>query len=180
MKSRIGWIVSVMLAITVFLAACSEKESNSANSAKNTNTNTAQSSQTPQQADKVTVNIGLQQSLDPMRVTKEKRFFEEEFAKLGAKVNWLEFQSGALYFEAMAAKRLDLGLAASAPVVVGQAANIDFKIIALTTDGLNDSSLLVSKNSSIKSLQDLKGKKVAVAREAAPGIFYIKCSMRLP
>lgn len=162
-NNKIKWIVGVFVVLTFVIAGCASG-----------NTKSVWSVGTSPSTGNIVVNIGLQQSLDPMRVTKEKGFIEEAFGKIGASVNWIEFQSGALYFEAMAAKRLDLGLAASAPVIVGQAADVDFKIIALTTDGLSDSSLIVPKNSTIKSLKDLKGKKVAVARGSSAWYFLYK------
>lgn len=112
----------------------------------------------------VSVNIGIQQTLGPLLIAKEKGWFEEEFAKVGVKVNWTVFQSGPPHFEAMAANRLDLGYVGNSPVIAAQAADIGFKEISLAADGLKGNAILVQKNSTIHSLKDLKGKKVAVAK----------------
>jgi sulfonate transport system substrate-binding protein len=112
----------------------------------------------------VTVNIGIQQSLGPLLIAKEKGWFEEEFSKVGVEVNWTVFQSGPPHFEAMAANRLDFGSVGNSPVVSGQAADIPFKEIAVATDGLKGNAILVPKDSTIQSLEDLKGKKVGVAK----------------
>lgn len=112
----------------------------------------------------LTVNIGIQQSLGPLLIAKEKGWFEEEFAKVGVKVNWTVFQSGPPHFEAMAANRLDFGAVGNSPVVAGQAANIEFKEIANVSDGLKGNAILVPGNSPIQTLKDLKGKKIAVAK----------------
>ena len=58
----------------------------------------------------VTVNIGIQQSLGPLLLAKEKGWFEEEFAKVGVDVKWTVFQSGPPHFEAMSANDWILGL----------------------------------------------------------------------
>ena len=108
--------------------------------------------------------MGIQQSLGPLLLAKEKGWFEEEFAKVGVKVNWTVFQSGPPHFEAMAANRLDFGAVGNSPVVAGQAADIPFKEIAVSSYGLKGNAILVQKESPIKSLQDLKGKKVGVAK----------------
>ncbi|WP_028401242.1 aliphatic sulfonate ABC transporter substrate-binding protein [Ectobacillus panaciterrae] len=112
----------------------------------------------------VTVNIGIQQSLGPFLIAKEKGWFEEEFAKVGVNVKWTVFQSGPPHFEAMAANRLDFGGVGNSPVIAGQAANIEFKEIANASDGLKGNAILVRKDSPIKTLEDLKGKKIAVAK----------------
>ena len=76
-----------------------------------TGCSSASSSVNNQNADKekLTVNIGIQQSLGPLLLAKEKGWFEEEFAKVGVDVKWTVFQSGPPHFEAMSAKRLDFG-----------------------------------------------------------------------
>lgn len=113
---------------------------------------------------KVTVNIGIQQSLGPLLIAQKQGWFEEAFAKVGAEVKWTEFQSGPPHFEAMASNRLDFGQVGNSPVVAAQAADIPFKEISNSSDGLKANAILVQKNSSIKSLKDLKGKKIAVAK----------------
>lgn len=119
---------------------------------------------TSDKKEEITVNIGIQQNLGPLLIAKEKGWFEEEFAKVGVKVKWTVFQSGPPHFEAMAANRLDLGYVGNSPVIAAQAADIPFKEIALASDGLKGNAILVQKDSPIKSLQELKGKKVAVAK----------------
>jgi sulfonate transport system substrate-binding protein len=117
-----------------------------------------------EQKEAVTVHIGIQQSLGPLLIAKEKGWFEEEFEKVGAKVQWTVFQSGPPHFEALAADRLDFGVVGNSPVVAGQAAGISFKEIAVASDGLKGNAILVAKDSPIQKLEDLKGKKVAVAK----------------
>ncbi len=115
-------------------------------------------------SENVTVNIGIQQIIGPLLLAKDKGWFEEGFAKVGAKVTWAEFQSGPPHFEAMASDRLDFGQVGNSPVVSAQAAGIDFKEIDTISKGLKGNAILVQKNSSIKNVKDLKGKKVAVAK----------------
>ncbi len=114
--------------------------------------------------EKVTINIGIQQSLGPLLIAQKQGWFEEAFAKVGAEVKWTEFQSGPPHFEAMASDRLDFGQVGNSPVVAAQAADIPFKEISNSSDGLKANAILVQKNSSIRSLKDLKGKKIAVAK----------------
>ncbi|WP_050183471.1 aliphatic sulfonate ABC transporter substrate-binding protein [Domibacillus robiginosus] len=110
------------------------------------------------------INIGIQQSLSPLWIAKEKSWFEEVFEKEGIKVKWTEFQSGPPQFEGLAAGKLDFSQVGNSPVIGGQAADVPFKEIALSQDGLKANAILVKKESSVQSIEDLKGKKVAVAK----------------
>lgn len=110
------------------------------------------------------INIGIQQSLSPLWIAREKGWFEEAFEKEGIKVKWTEFQSGPPQFEGLAAGKLDFSQVGNSPVIGGQAADVPFKEIALSQDGLKANAILVKKGSPIQSIEDLKGKKVAVAK----------------
>ncbi|KMM53306.1 sulfonate ABC transporter substrate-binding protein [Bacillus glycinifermentans] len=120
------------------------------------------------------INIGVQQSLSPLLLAKEKGWFEKEFAKEGIKVKWTEFQSGPPQFEGIAADKLDFSQVGNSPVIAGQAAGIDFKEIGLSQDGLKANGILVKKESGITDIKDLKGKKVAVAKGSSGFDFLYK------
>jgi len=111
-----------------------------------------------------TINIGIQQSLSPFWIAKDQGLFEEAFEKEGIKIKWTEFQSGPPQFEGLAANKLDFSQVGNTPVVAGQAAGVKFKEIALAGDGLKGNGILVQKGSKIKTIKDLKGKKIAVAK----------------
>lgn len=163
-KLRWFFLLSIIALVGAFLVACSSKSST--NSSK-------ESSAEKEEKQTIQVNIGIQQSIWPILAAKEKGWFEEEFEKVGAKVNWVEFQSGPAYFEAIATDRLDFGRVGNIPVLVGQAADIPFKEIALASSGEKGDAILVPKDSSIKSVKDLKGKKVAVAKGSSSyGLLY--------
>ncbi|BDG46235.1 aliphatic sulfonate ABC transporter substrate-binding protein [Parageobacillus sp. KH3-4] len=112
----------------------------------------------------VTIRIGIQQSLGPLLLAKEKGWFEKEFKKEGVNVKWIEFQSGPPHFEAMASNNLDFGAVGNSPVISAQAANIEFKEISKAADGAKGDAIIVPQGSKIQSLKDLKGKKIAVAK----------------
>ncbi|MCY8920538.1 aliphatic sulfonate ABC transporter substrate-binding protein [Bacillus atrophaeus] len=120
------------------------------------------------------INIGIQQSLSPLLIAKEKGWFEEAFEKEGIKVKWTEFQSGPPQFEGLAADKLDFSQVGNSPVISGQAAGISFKEIGLSQDGLKANGILVKKDSGIHNLKDLKGKKIAVAKGSSGFDFLYK------
>ncbi|WP_312097688.1 aliphatic sulfonate ABC transporter substrate-binding protein [Niallia sp.] len=112
----------------------------------------------------VTVRIGVQGKTGILPYARENKYFEKAFEKEGVKVEWSEFASGPPHFEALSAGRLDFGATGGTPLIAGQSANIDFRAIAVTSDGKTGNSIVIPKNSSIKEITDLKGKKVAVAK----------------
>ncbi|SFF03052.1 sulfonate transport system substrate-binding protein [Bacillus sp. OV194] len=119
---------------------------------------------TAEQKGNVTVNIGVQGSTGVLPYAREKKYFEKAFEKEGVKVKWSEFESGPPHFEALASGRLDFGATGGTPLIAGQSGNVDFKAIAVTTNGKKGNSIIIPKGSKIKELKDLKGKKIAVAK----------------
>ncbi|WP_445505486.1 aliphatic sulfonate ABC transporter substrate-binding protein [Niallia sp. 03091] len=120
------------------------------------------------------INIAIQQSLTPLLLAKEKGWFEEEFKKDGIQVKWTEFQSGPPQFEGVSAGKIDFAGVGNSPVIAAQAAGIGFKELSVYQDGLKGNAILVNKDSDIKSIQDLKGKKVAVAKGSSGFDFLYK------
>lgn len=147
----------LLTAITLLLAACSSSDSENSSSAASTKT----------------INLGIQQTLSPLWVAKEKGWFEEAFEEAGVEVTWTEFQSGPPQFEGIAAGKLDITEVGNTPPLSAQAAGIDFKKIALLSNGETSNAVVLPKGSNIQSVKDLEGKKVAVAKgSSAFGVLY--------
>ncbi|NOV01436.1 aliphatic sulfonate ABC transporter substrate-binding protein [Paenibacillus planticolens] len=165
--------LSLLTLITlVLLSACGAKTTGAptnASTAAPSGTPAAQSTtatSTPAAApkEKVVVNIGIQGKTGVLNYARDKGYFEKAFTAVGAEVKWNEFASGPPHFEAIAAGRLDFGATGGTPLISGQVGGVDFKGIAVTSDGKKGNMIVVPKNSPIKELKDLKGKKVAVAK----------------
>jgi sulfonate transport system substrate-binding protein len=80
------------------------------------------------------------------------------------KIEWKEFAAAAPLLEALGAGAIETGLVGDAPFTFAAAANVPVKAIAAirqTQDGL---AVLVPKDSTIKSFDELKGKKIATGR----------------
>lgn len=119
---------------------------------------------TKEKKDAKTVHIGIQAGIFPLVYAQEKQFFEKAFEEAGVEIEWHEFASGPPHFEAMASNRLDFGVMGGTPVIAGQSGGVDFKVIAASSDAKNTYSILLPKDSDIKELTDLKGKKIAIAK----------------
>jgi sulfonate transport system substrate-binding protein len=109
----------------------------------------------------VTVRIGYQPSSSVLLVGKAQGFYEKEMAQQGAKVEWIPFLSGPVMIEAAAGDRVDLLGVGNMPVLVARSGGIDLKVIAKAAFNPATNAILVRPDSPIKTLKDLKGKKVA-------------------
>lgn len=144
-------VLVMVLALSLLTMACASKSSNENASGSGTSQN-------------VTVKIGIQGSGGLFGKAREEKWFEQEFEKTGAKVEWIEFQSGPPMTEAIASNKLDIASLGNMPIIAAQAANIPFKIVSQVLDGKNNVAVIVPAGSTAQSLSDLKGKKIAVTK----------------
>jgi sulfonate transport system substrate-binding protein len=87
---------------------------------------------------------------------------DKTLAAQGVKVEWTEFPSGPPLLEALNAGAIDIGQTGEAPPIFAQAANAGFLYIAHEPPAPKGEAILVPNDSAIKSVADLKGKKVAL------------------
>lgn len=96
----------------------------------------------------------------PSIVEKKKNLFQDEFSKDGIKVTFPEITEGGKMTEAVAAGSLDFCNAIGATSVILAAANgVNIKIIGMYSRAPKAFTIM-SKDPNIKSVADLKGKKV--------------------
>ena len=96
----------------------------------------------------------------PFFIAKNKGWIEDVLMMEGLHPEYTTFQSVPPVNEALAAGRVDFVFAADAPAIVGRAAGIDVRAIALSCSLAQE--ILVRSGSAIKTVKDLKGKRVAV------------------
>jgi sulfonate transport system substrate-binding protein len=80
-------------------------------------------------------------------------------------VQWSEFQYGPPVMEAMRAGGVDIGLVGDTPPIFAQAAHSDLLYVAAIPAGVE--AILLPERSNARTLQDLKGKRIAFARGSA-------------
>ena len=78
-------------------------------------------------------------------------------------IQWQEFTSGPPLLEAMNAGSIHVGGVGNTPPLFAAAADGQFKVVQGATYGGAGDAIVVPKDSPLKSVADLKGKKVAVA-----------------
>jgi len=110
--------------------------------------------------DKV-IRIGFQK-YGNLILLKGRGSLESKLALLGYKVEWREFPSGPPLLEALNAGAIDFGHTGETPPIFAQAAGIPFIYVAYEPPAPKGEAILVPRDSPIKSLADLKGKRVAL------------------
>jgi sulfonate transport system substrate-binding protein len=102
----------------------------------------------------------------PIFVAKQKKWLEEELAKVGAKptLKWASFAAGPPINESFAAGQQDFGFLGDTPAIIGKSAGINTRVVGLTSSGPKSLAVVVSTKSGIKTPRELKGKKVGVVK----------------
>lgn len=104
---------------------------------------------------------------------KEKGWVEEEFAKDGIDITWVQSQGSNKALEFLNAGAIDFGSSAGAAAVVGKANGIPIKSIYVYSKP-EWTALVTRPDTGITKIEDLKGKTVAVTRGTDPHIFLLR------
>jgi sulfonate transport system substrate-binding protein len=114
-----------------------------------------------------TIRIGYQISSTLTAILKTNGELEKALAPLGVRVSWHEFTSGLPLLEAINTGNIDFGADVADTVpLFAQAAGAKLAYIAEEAASPSAQAILVGAESPIKTLADLKGKKVAVTKGA--------------
>jgi sulfonate transport system substrate-binding protein len=98
-----------------------------------------------------------------LSVAKEPGVFERRLKPLGIEaVKWSEFELGPPMMEALGADAIDFGWVGDVPAIAAQSAGAKFVYAACMP--ASEHGMLVPEGSTIRSLAEIKGKKVAFAR----------------
>ena len=113
------------------------------------------------QAQNATLRIGFQK-YGTLTVLKAKGDLEKRLAPLGIDVKWTEFPAGPQLLEGLNVGSIDFGTVGEAPPIFAQAAGADLVYVANQPPAPAAEAIVVPKDSAIKSVAELKGKKVAL------------------
>jgi len=103
-------------------------------------------------------------------VLKEKKFLEDDLAKDNIKVEWVFSQGSNKSLEYLNSKSTDIGSSAGVAAFISKANGNPIKSLYVLSKP-EWTALLVKKDSPIKTVADLKGKKVAATRGTDPFVF---------
>jgi sulfonate transport system substrate-binding protein len=95
---------------------------------------------------------------------KARHTVEDVFKPLGVDVKWVDFQFGPPLLEAINVGSVDFGYVGDSPPIFAQAANARIRYVAAVKQLGTTQAIVVPQDSTIKTLADLKGKRVAFGK----------------
>lgn len=110
-----------------------------------------------------TIRIGYQK-FNTLNILKARQSLDNRLKSQGIAVKWIEFAAGPQLLEALNVGSIDFGHAADTPPIIAQAAGAPLVYVASEPPYPKGEAVLVRKDSPIRSVSDLKGKKVAIGK----------------
>jgi sulfonate transport system substrate-binding protein len=122
------------------------------------------------------LHVGYQKGTINLTVLKERGLLEQRLK--GTKVSWVEFSAGPQLLEALAVGSIDFGATGDSPPVFAQAAGKNLVYVGYEVPKPDTSAILVPADSAIRSLEDLKGKKIAMQKGSSAHFLTVQALKR--
>lgn len=107
------------------------------------------------------LRIGYQK-YGTLTILKARGTLDKRLAAQGIDVKWTEFPAGPALLEGLNVGSIDFGTVGEAPPIFAQAAGANLVYIANEPPAPLSEAIVVPKTSTLKTVRDLKGKKVAL------------------
>lgn len=118
------------------------------------------------------LRVGYQKGL--LSLLKKRGTLEQRLASLGVTVKWIEFSAGPVQLEALNVGSIDFGDVGEAPPIFAQANGTPIVYVAATVPRPAVEAVLVPATSAIRTVADLKGKKIALNKGSNVHYFLVK------
>lgn len=112
-------------------------------------------------SDHLIIRIGYQK-YGTLILLKTRGSLEKRLAAMHVEVQWTEFPAGPQLLEGLNVGSIDFGTVGEAPPIFAQAAGADLIYVGNEPAASAAEAIVVPQNSPIKSLGELKGKKIAL------------------
>lgn len=120
------------------------------------------------------IHIGYQKSSLNLIVLKSRGLLEKRLAKDGHTVKWSEFAAGPQLLEALNVGSVDFGMTGDTPPIFAQANGTQLVYVGFEPPKPQSSAILVPQTSPIRSIAELKGKRVAVQKGSSAHYLLVK------
>jgi sulfonate transport system substrate-binding protein len=108
------------------------------------------------------LRIGYQKSASLFVLQKAQGTLDKRLAALNVGIRWVEFPAGPQLLEGLNVGSVDVGYVGEAPPIFAQAAGANFIYIGHEPPSPEAEAIVVPKDSPLKTVADLKGKKIAL------------------
>lgn len=109
------------------------------------------------------LKVGFQKTGLPV-IARQQQLLEKALEPKGISVTWVEFTAGPPLVEALNVGAINVGWVGDAPPIFGQSAGSAIVYVAALPGNVDGEAIVAKAESGIKSVADLKGKKVAVGK----------------
>ncbi|MED5620248.1 sulfonate ABC transporter substrate-binding protein [Ideonella sp. BN130291] len=118
------------------------------------------------------LRVGFQKGSINLVLLKQRATLEQRLPR--TKVSWVEFPAGPQLLEALAVGGIDIGATGDTPPVFAQAAGKALLYVGAEPPKPDASAILVKPDSPIRTLADLKGRKVALQKGSSAHFLLVR------
>lgn len=122
------------------------------------------------------LRVGFQKGSFNLVLLKSLGLLEKRL--IGTTVSWVEFPAGPQLLEALAVGSVDIGATGDSPPVFAQAAGKDLLYVGAEPPKPDTSAILVKPDAPLKSLADLKGRRVAAQKGSSAHFLLVQAVKR--
>ena len=108
------------------------------------------------------IAIGFQKSAANFLVARQQKLIEKQFPQ--TKIEWKDFPAGPQLLEALSVGAVDFGVVGNTPPIFAQASGKDLSYMGYEIQPTVNQAIIIHKDSPIKNIQDLKGKRIALQK----------------
>lgn len=122
------------------------------------------------------LRVGFQKGSLNLVLLKSLGLLEKRLT--GTKVSWVEFPAGPQLLEALAVGSVDIGATGDSPPVFAQAAGKDLFYVGAEPPKPDSSAILVKPEAPLKTLADLKGRRIALQKGSSAHFLTVQAVKR--